>query len=420
MNAVNNIAGIAIWIASATLALLPAQTWAGEHKEKVLYRFTGQDGSFPKARLIVDANGILYGTTTFGGRNHGIVFELSLNGKETVLYSFRGKHHGDGDFPGGDLIAGNQGELYGVTVFGGFDCGVRFGCGTIFKLTPGGAETVLHTFTGLDGAEPVGGLTIDGQGNLYGTTGAGGSSTACDFGCGTVFKLAPSGEYTVLYAFKGRKNNDGEDPVGTLALDSQGNLYGATQWGGGGDCSRGNHGCGTIFKLTPDGQETVLHAFVDGIGGAFPTGVIRDGDGNLYGTTPSGGGRGNCLGQDCGTVFRLTPDGAIATLYAFAGGNDGGAPWAGLLEDADGHLYGTTQFGGTDCDGLGRGCGTVFKLAPGGRETILHRFGGDDGANPQSGLVQDATGTLYGATYGGGLDCYNVGEGCGTVFKVKN
>src|SRR4029079_14568620 len=135
------------------------------------------------------------------------------------------------------------------------------------------------------------------------------------------------------------------------------------------------NGCGTVFKLAPDGQETLLHAFSGGTDGGAPSGGIADADGNLYGTTNSGGARGDCFGHDCGTVFRLTPDGKEKVRYAFGGGSDGGEPAAGLMADAQGNFYGTTEFGGMDCDELGRGCGTVFKLAPSGRETILHRFG---------------------------------------------
>ncbi len=372
------------------------------HAEKVLYVFRhALDGHQPMSGLITDSAGNLYGTTQLGGKNYGTVFRLAPDGSETVLYSFAGGSDGAGPLAG--LIADSAGNLYGTTAKGGgAGCGGH-GCGTVFKLTPDGTETVLYSFAGgNDGISPVAGLITDSAGNLYGTTQLGGKNHF-----GTVFKLAPDGTETVLYrfCFQGDPCTDGGSPYAGLIKDKAGNLYGTTAEGG-------TYSGGTVFRLAPDGSETVLYSFARGSDGAYPkAGLIADSAGNLYGTTASGGGTG-CGGYGCGTVFKLAPEGTETVLYAFTG-NDGAYPEAGVITDSAGNFYGTTQQGGTNDNG------TVFKLAPDGTETVLYSFaGGSDGSLPFAGLIADKKGHLYGTTSeGGSTRCY--GFGCGTVFKLN-
>jgi uncharacterized repeat protein (TIGR03803 family) len=254
--------------------------------------------------------------------------------------------------------------------------------------------TVLHSFQGgTDGASPYGSVVRDTAGNLYGTTALGGT-----FNFGTVFKLDTTGKETVLYSFTG--NPDGANPVGGIILDKAGSLYGTTQDGG-------TSNFGTVFKLDSTGKETVLHSFRGSPDAAHPdSGVIRDAAGNLYGSTPEGG-------FSTGTVFKLDTTGKETVLYAFRGGGgeaDGYYPYGGVIGDAAGNLYGTTEYGGNVSYGLG----TVFKLDSTGKETVLYRFrGGTNGQNPVGGMILDKAGNLYGTTQYGGTSFD------GTVFKLN-
>ncbi len=332
---------------------------------------------------------------------------------EKTLYKFEGGS--DGAVPYAGLISDSAGNLYGTTGIGGDVSCQSSGCGTVFKLAPNGEETILHAFTGgNDGEVPVGGLVADGSGSLFGTTLGGGTSFA-----GTVFRLTPDGTETILYTFQGR--SDGSEPASTLLIDGNGDLFGTTEVGGsfnGSDCE--GEGCGTVFELEPGGKKIPLYAFQGDGDGQFPTGaLVADKNGNLYGTT-SEGGVDNCPNgsSGCGTVFEIAPDGTETKLYAFQGGtNDGLGPQGGLIADAVGNFYGTTQIGGV-CTFSVTGCGTVFKLAPDGKETLLYKFqGGSDGFEPLGGLIMDRKGNLYGTTSaGGGPKCG--GTGCGTVFEV--
>ncbi len=393
--------------------------------ESVLYRFAGGtvDSSSPLAGLIIDVNGNMYGTTVYGGTNNkGTVFKLTANGSggyiESVLYEFGTNGATDGSNPYyAGLIMDASGNLYGTTYNGG-----AYGKGTIFKLTAnasgGYTETVLYSVAGgADGANPNAGLIIDANGNLYGTTGYSGSTNDS----GTVFKLTAngSGGYTesVLYRFAGG-TVDGSNPLASLIMDASGNLYGTTYNGGVGWAGLFT-GNGTVFKLTPSTsngvttyQETILHSFAGGAAdGSNPNAVlIIDASGNLYGTTQNGGTNNN------GTVFKLIANGngsyTESVLYSFGSGTDGANPYAGLITDASGNLYGTTNGGGTN------GNGTVFKLTATGNsdytENVLYSFGaGTDGANPLSTLITDTSGNLYGTTSGGGVN------GNGTVFKIN-
>jgi uncharacterized repeat protein (TIGR03803 family) len=307
----------------------------------VLYAFAGRsDGSDPQGGVIRDKEGNLYGTATTGGAGYGgVVFEITPRGRKKVLYAFS-----DGDDGGGPqtgVIRDEKGNLYGTTdLFG------RNYCGTIFKLAPDGTETTLYTFTGY--LPFPSGLTEDAAGNLYGTTLNGGAHRS-----GSVFKLAPDGTFTVLHSFG--KSRDGVQPAAGVIGDSAGNLYGTTLEGGAADA-------GTVFRLTPDGTETVLYSFTGGSYAWYPNGLIEDKNGNFYGTTQYGGST-KCFGNGCGSVFRLTPDGTGTVLYAFADGSDGGRPYAGVIEDSAGNLYGTASRGGAgNCAGKGMGCGVVFEI----------------------------------------------------------
>ena len=369
----------------------------------VLYTFTGEtaDGLLPFAfggDPILDPEGNLYGTTPYGGdltcHGCGVVFKVDRTGKETVFYTFTGGV--DGSQPAAGVIRDEASNLYGTTYFGG-----TYGAGVVFKLDRSGKETVLYTFTGgADGSGPAG-LIRDEAGNLYGTTYTGGT-----YGAGVVFKLDCFGKETVLYTFTG--GADGNNPFAAVARDIEGNLYSTTNGGG-------SSGLGVVFKLDRAGKESVLHSFAgpptDGAGPEAA--VILDEAGNIYGTTTAGGSNG------AGAVFKLDRAGEETILHAFTGGADGGSPTADLVRDQEGNLYGTTYYGGnSDCFSSGTvPCGVVFKVDRTGKETVLHSFIRSDGSNPNSGLVRDAEGNLYGATvYGGDLSVFL--SGAGVVFKL--
>jgi uncharacterized repeat protein (TIGR03803 family) len=333
---------------------------------KVLHRFRGgSDGASPLAGLI-DVDGTLYGTTEYGGdsrcskgRGCGTVYSIGTSGRERVLYAFKGGS--DGAFPVADFLAEN-GVLYGTTgQGGGSGCTTEYtdGCGTVFSLTTSGHETVLHHFTGgSDGAYPTGDL-IDVSGVIYGTTALGGSG----YGSGTVYSITPSGAEKVLYAF--HRSPDGSNPVGLI--DVNGTLYGTTVYGGVNGCT--GIGCGTVYSISTSGSEQVLYSFKGGSDGEQPQGAMIEASGLLYGTTMYGGGGSPCFGETagCGTVFSVTSAGVETALYGFQGGTDGGFPTGGLVY-LNGALYGTTSFGGDHdvcCSrAFGYGWGTVFSVSP--------------------------------------------------------
>jgi uncharacterized repeat protein (TIGR03803 family) len=401
---------------------------AQNYKFKVLHTFHGQNGAFPMAQLTLDAAGNIYGTTGDGGTNVckfgnsengcGTVFKLDKNGKQLWLYSF---HVAEGEQPAAALVLDEAGNLYGSTEFGGVntkactDNGSRF-CGVAFKLDPTGAkETVLHKFTGgSDGASPFyGPLITNGAGKRV-------STTCCGTGYddGVAFQLSGRNE-TTLHTFTGPPS-DGDGPNGGVVRDAAGNLYGTA--GGG---SQQN---GTVFKIDSAGVESLIYNFAGGANGSGLVCVLlMDSAGNLYGTTVGGGYfQGVCGGGlGCGTVWKLSPQAEggwrETTLYTFHG-NDGMWPEAGpLVRDRAGNLYGTTYFGGTyqSCNGS---CGVVFKIDPAGNETVLHNFtGGKDGGTPFAGLIMDKAGNLYGtAQTGGDHKCtlWNGAGGCGVVFEI--
>jgi uncharacterized repeat protein (TIGR03803 family) len=360
---------------------------------KTLYSFQcGADGSHPHAGLIRDASGNLYGTTYYGGTGgKGVVFKVAASGAETVLHSFAGGT--DGQYPSSSLVQDTAGNLYGTTVSGGIS-----GNGVVFMLTPAATETILHPFTGTpDGSAPAAGLVADAAGNFYGTTVSGGAS-----GQGTVYKITPAGVETVLHSFAGPPA-DGSAPSAALTIDSAGTLYGTTLNGGA-------SGLGIVFKLSPGGVETVLHNFTGGqTDGAGPAAsLLRDSSGNLYGTAYAAGM------SSTGVAFKLSASGAETVLFAFDGHTQGRSPAAGMVEDAEGNLYGMTEFGGSGACELSA-CGLIFELT-GGTEKVLHNLAGapTDGANPYRGssLIADSSGNLYGTTANGGAG------NCGTVFML--
>jgi uncharacterized repeat protein (TIGR03803 family) len=354
----------------------------------VMYNFAGSsDGGDPYASLIRDSAGNLYSTVGYGGTYFaGAVFKVAPNGAESVLYSFTGG--ADGAYPISSLVRDSAGNLYGTTTMGG-----SANAGVVFKVDPQGAETVLHNFTGgTDGVDPVGGLLRDKAGNLYGTTSQGGTANA-----GVLFKISPRGKESILHTFTGGAN-DGKYPTYTSVLrDTLGTIYGVTEEGGAADG-------GIVYKLSRGGKWTVLYSFRGGTkDGCNVLGTpFMDKQGNIYGTTSS------CGASKLGTVWKLNKNGKETVLHSFAGGaSDGEYPLAGVIMDADGNLYGSTETGGA------ANVGTVYKVSNTGTETLLHSFDGADGKYPYCGFVQNAKGTIFGTTQNGGT------IGFGTVWKIR-
>jgi uncharacterized repeat protein (TIGR03803 family) len=380
---------LAVLSAVLLLAARPAQA----QTETVLYNFAGPpDGADSYSSLTPDGRNNFYGTTYAGGLGYGTVFELSPNGNggwnETVLHSFTGG--ADGAYPTfSNVIFDDEGNLYGTAAAGGAN-----GYGVVFELSPAGdkwTETVLYSFGyGTDGQRPAGSLVMDSMGNLYGT---------CAY---IVFELSPSGggwtETTIYesgFGFAG------------LTMDTTGNLYGTTQL----DSKSAYYS--TVFELSPNGSggwiPTVLHTFPHG--SVAEGTLVVDKGGHLYGTTTPLGSKS----KSHGLVYKLSPGvgkWTAKTLYSFKGGTDGASPYAGVVFDAAGNIYGTTSIGGAS------GEGTVFELvAPVGKghtysEKILWSFDSTDGDQPCGSLILDGSGNLYGTTFGGGS------KGAGVVFEV--
>jgi uncharacterized repeat protein (TIGR03803 family) len=305
-------------------------------KMTVLHRFAGTpDGASPRAELVLGADGLYRGTTSYGGANNlGAIYEIKTGGKLTTLHSFSGA---DGSGPDGALLLAADGNYYGTTYAGGANT-----YGTVYKITPAGVLTTLHSFTGTDGSEPIGKL-LQYNGIIYGTTSAGGANSK-----GTVFKITTAGALTRLYSFTGAA--DGGFPAAGLALGADKTFYGTTGLDGSGDS-------GTVFKITPSGKLTTIYSFCSQTGcpdGSYPESpLMLASDGNFYGTTMAGGSSGST-----GTICRITPAGILTTLQD--GSRLAGiAPRAALIEGSDGNLYGTMGNDGTNC------CGVVFQLAVG-------------------------------------------------------
>jgi uncharacterized repeat protein (TIGR03803 family) len=331
-----------------------------------LHSFDGTDGSVPNGALIQASNGDFHGTTDYGGYGGdygaGTVFKITPSGTLTTLYSFCGQSGcPDGQYPS-SLSQATNGDFYGTTISGG-----AYGGGTIFKINPQGALTTLYSFCSLtgcaDGSYPYVPPVQATNGDLYGTTGYGGTSSACGtVGCGTVFKITLSGTLTTLHSFDG---TDGATPQAVLVQATNGDFYGTTDGGGA-------NNAGTVFKITPSGTLTTLHSFCGQSGcpdGEGPSGLVQATNGDLYGVTNYAGANSG------GTVFKITPAGRLTTVYSFcsqSGCTDGNLPDADLIQATNGDFYGTTFAGGTnnnaDCSaytGVAGGCGTVFRLSVG-------------------------------------------------------
>jgi uncharacterized repeat protein (TIGR03803 family) len=410
--------GIGTIIGAVTNVLIACSTL------NVLHNFTSANsnqGTDPTGPVSLDSSGNLWGTTGGGSAFFGVAFLLSQAGdgySETLAYTFRGQPYAaEGIYPTGGLILDGAGNLYGTTSSGGAD-----GWGVVFRLAPaaggGFIHSTLHAFGGstADGGGPVGSLVRDSAGNLYGTTRIGGT-----YQSGTVFRISPSsgGGYgeSVLYSFTG--DADGSTPEAGLTIDGAGNLYGTTS------SSRTSGYFGAVFKLSPTGggayTTSILHTFLGSNGAAPRSALVMDDTGNLYGTTRLGSG---VDGIGRGTVFKLTHIAGDrynpSVIYSFRGGSDGEEPVAGLAIDSAGNLYGTTSKGGDSSNCLD-GCGTVFKLtrASGYEKSILFSFtGGSVGSGPAASPVMDREGNLYGTTSSG---CGWGASGCdnaGNVFKL--
>jgi hypothetical protein len=436
----------------------PAQ--CDQSKLTILYNFAGaNDGSTPFARVLVGGSGALYGTTQRGGTlGGGTVFELKPTPwggpwTETVLYDFRNP-----SYPAASLTFGKKGQLYGTAYFGGPSY-----VGSVFELDPpaivGGSwtENTIYSFSAPNGdpQNPSAGVVVGENGVLYGTTQYGGISANCTYyGCGAVYSLTPPATTggvwteTTLYTFTG--GNDGSVSLAGLVPGRNGELYGSTYSGGSSSVCQSveGGGCGTVFELTPPSlpggawTERVLYAFTGLADGGFPSTIVME-NGRIYGTTNFGGDLTRCGGYGCGAVFELASsaaDGAWTerVLYSFKGAPDGLYPSSGYLSSLqtfsgtgvvvgnDGELYGTTVDGGSsgNCP-EDPGCGTVFQLGPPGgahgdfKETLIHSFTGADTFRPYTGVVPGPHDTLYGTTPNGGPVTAACPIGCGTVYEIK-
>ncbi len=377
-----------------------------------LLTLNGANGANPKSVALVQAlDGNLYGTTSAGGSTDncsagcGTIFKISPEGELTTLHDFCAQPDcTEGMNPQAGLMQASDGNFYGTT-FGG---GTHLGNGTVFRMTPEGVVTTIYSFCAMqncaDGYSPNAALVQGADGNLYGTTSAGGTKDS-----GTVFKVTPAGELTTIYSFCMKPDcADGSNPVAELTPGADGSFYGMT--------SQGGTGSGTIFKITSVGELTTLYSFCSKPkctdGGNPKGGLMRAADGNFYGTTFSGGT------QNTGTVFKVTAQGALTTLFSFCCA-EGATPYSTLVQGTDGNFYGTAYYGGA------KGQGTVFKVTPPSKGTstwkvlALHSFDDSD-AYPIAALMQDTDGNFYGTTFNGGSSpkCLNSG-GCGTIFRLS-
>jgi uncharacterized repeat protein (TIGR03803 family) len=367
----------------AFVLLLAAAIASPAQELKTLVNFNGVDGYGSSAALVQGIDGNLYGITNGGG---GSMFRLTLSGVFTTVSAVFGG-------PVGNLVRVADGNFYGVTQAGG-----THSDGTVFRITLAGKVTTIYSFCArancADGQFPNS-LVLSPDGNFYGSTQNGGAN-----GQGTIFKLTFDSVLTTLYSFCGQADcTDGEVPNG-LILATDGNLYGTTQSGG------VNGSYGTVFKIVPNGGLTTLYSFSAPDGYSPESTLLQGSDGNFYGTTHNGGANSN------GTVFKITPAGTLTSLYNFCSQvacDDGQNPYAALIQANDGNFYGTAQNGGTN-----GGYGTIFKITPEGALTTLYSFNYTDGSNPLSALVQDTNGVLYGMTVEGGAD------GDGTIFFNLN
>lgn len=408
----NHSVGALILFFGAMVLVSSAQTFTP------LVSFNGIKGEDPAAPLIQGVDGNLYGTTSTGTTSGGIgfggtIFRTTTSGALTTLYSFCIQSTcTDGSSPTG-LVQVADGSFYGTTLGGGFSTS----SGTFFKFAADGTLTTLYRFcfqaNCADGAQPAR-IIHSTTGSFYGTTSIGGASDQ-----GTVFKVTPSGALTTLYSFCAKSQcSDGSEPFAGVIQAKNGRFYGTTLAGG------STKSDGTVFMITSSGTLTTVYRFCSQTNcadGAVPSaGLVQAADGNFYGTTPSGGT------HQKGTVFKITPAGALTTLYSFCSAAqcaDGSTPRSELIQATDGNLYGTTNEGGITNSNCTHGCGTIFKITTGGALTTLHSFCAQahcaDGSHPTAALLQASDGNFYGSASSGGTFYNKCGHGCGMLFKLS-
>lgn len=374
---------------------LQAQTFS------VLYNFgnnTGDPYSPSYSGIVAQGrDGNLYSTAPDGGTCCGAVFQMTPAGKLTVIHNFTGSNN-DGAFPKGGLTLGTDGNFYGASYEGGSTTS-----GAVFKVTPGGTATTLYSFTGgSDGAAPYAPPVEGNDGNFYGTTTQAGTCGAC----GTIYKITPSGTFTLLHQFD---ITHGYGPYAPLVLGTDGNFYGTTVFGT-------SANSGVVFRITPSGKFTLLYSF-DSTHGESPfAGLVQGTDGNFYGTTIYGGTTGG------GVVYRITPSGRLTVLHNINGTTDGARPYGGLVLGTDGNFYGANAYGGTVNSNCADGCGTFFKITPKGAYSVLYKFDYATGATPEVTPFQHTSGTVYGETPVGGTGNVNpcIAGNCGVFYSWKN
>lgn len=410
-----------VLLSFAAASILATDAFAGT--ETVLYAFHGgTDGATPYAVPTLGTDGNLYGTTLYGGTaGYGIVYELVKSGNgwsEHVLHSFAGGS--DGETPYGGVVLDSKGDIYGGTRSGGSS-----NCGAVYELRPGRhgkwAEKILYNFAGNQDCEggPGGALTLDSKGNLYGGT-LGDSPCGGYYYYGTVFELRRTRSGWKEHDLHDFCGNDGDGPTyGQLVFDPAGNLYGTSGFGGSG-------GLGVVFELSPQAYHqwafTAIHSFTSDEGGVADGGLMIDGSGNLYGATADGGSEGN------GAVYEFAPQGGgvwnQSTPHIFGGAPDGVLPFQNPVTDAQGNLFGTTYSGGNIAQCYDA-CGTIYELVPqeggGWSESVVYDFGvqanGTDGYQPVAGLIRDSSGNFYGTTTKGGAVSGKRPCDCGVVYE---
>jgi len=408
------IGGLGLLVALSGLQAGTAPAKA-DPKLKVVYGFRpGHDGD--PYKLLFGNDGNIYGLAVGGpitddcnDHHCGEIFRMTPDGVKTILYKFHGGRS-DGWNPM-NITRTDDGTIYGTTAAGGLTDN-----GAVFKLPPGGIEKLLYSFDPSIGVIPNGRLLVDDAGDLIGTARQGGICR-CYTGPGTIYKITPSGQASILYAFT--RGSDGCYPFPGLTLGPDGQMYGATD-----GC--GDSNSGTIFKINSAGAFTLLHTFNGTTEGGTPSAPVTfDAAGNLYGGT-NFGGNDQCGGPGCGVVYKLAPNGAYTVVYTFKGPADGQDVADSVYVDHAGNIFGTTAWGGAinQC-ALGTGCGTVFEITPDGRKTILHEFLGTafhDGAFSYQGPIVDLAHdpkTLYGST-ATGLKCgVGLDDGCGMIYRIK-
>ena len=383
---------VTTWVISFGLfATLPSSA-SSQYSLTALVSFNGSNGDGPFSSLLLASDGNFYGTTIVGGSTgYGTVFKISAEGSLQTLYNFCSKLNcADGSSPWAGLTQGADGNFYGTTVYGGFNpsCQYAGGCGTIYRITPQGALTTLFSFDGESYGFPYTTLLQAKDGNFYGT------SSYTDKNDGAIFKVTPAGKLTILHQFICCSN--GSDPNSIFVQDAAGILYGTTAGGG-------MQNSGIVFSITTTGTFTVLHRFCqlsNCSDGSKPNGVIIGADGNLYGTTYSGGSS-----SFNGTIFTISSGTQFKVLYKF--GTNASNPYGDLVQGTDGNFYGTTYVGGPARDG------TVFSITAAGALTTLQYFNNTNGGLPQAALTEGTDRNFYGTTSAGGT------SNDGVVFKLS-